>query len=106
MDNLLLFNIAHFIGAIDIILLIKELHLAGQLMPNSTDEDIVELVTSVIIFNLMTIMECQYLGALHYQGGRVDPCFSLPTAPSSDLPKVVWTFKDKASDRWSMLSLF
>jgi hypothetical protein len=67
MDNLLLLNIAHFIAAIDIVLLIEELHLASQLMPNGSDEDIVELITSVVVFNLMAVVECQYLSSFHNQ---------------------------------------
>lgn len=65
----LLFDVSKLVPPINIVFLIPELQLSHQLVANGAQENIVELVPTVVHFDLCTVLEGHDLVALHNQLG-------------------------------------
>ena len=74
-------------------------------MANGADKQVIELITSIVILDFMSVVEGEDLGSLHNERGRVNPGLRLPTAPTSYFPQTVRALEFKAGHRRTMLGL-
>ena len=74
-------------------------------MSNCPNEQIIELISRIIMLDDSTIPECDFFLPLNDQLCWVDPRLGLPGGPSIEGPQVVGTLEDVGGDGGTMLGL-
>jgi len=74
-------------------------------MTHGANEQIVELVSTIVETDHTAIMESDNFLAVDYQLRRVYPRFCLPTGPPCENPEIVWAFEDVTRYWRSVLGL-
>ena len=84
---------------------VVELNLASKLMAHRANEDVVDLVTLIVVADLPSVLEGHNLVAICQQRCRVDPGFCLEAAPASHGVQTCRTLEQDVSNRRSVLRL-